>query len=339
MKRFAGNDAQVTRISRRTFMAAMAAAPLARRQVPTQATPAWVPAGRPAFYEDGTGLIVHVKPDDIKTKPDPKDWRFDAGDTAQREGFTWFAISLLQQRGIQPVASPTTPWLDAIKLLETDKPGEFRRHPTDPDWNKPGDFSRDQQTPIVAALGALGPNTTLQRLWSAFDGRGRVCQNNEAGGPDHQNLFMRARRVDQLEAFGEFSLATMVWIISASGANDLDDTDRDLNFCVNIAAANEWQTTKASAAAMCEYIRLRPVNYGCFLEKYRRRHADLEGVDPNVMMDRIRLIMEEDPRIECHPSIGALRWYFRFEAGAPWGPAAVWEQVITNVFLPTCRLV
>ena len=51
------------------------------------------------------------------------------------------------------------------------------------------------------------------------------------------------------------------------------------------------------------------------------------------MTDRIEGIMKEsDP--DCHPIVGALRWYFRTETGAPWGPAALWEQVFTRFFLP-----
>jgi hypothetical protein len=327
-----------TNLTRRTFMSAFAVVPFARSLAGAAASqPAWVPAGRPAFYEDQTGLIVHVRPEDIKDKPNPSDWTFDAGDTAQREGFTWFAIALLQKHNVTPLVRPTLPWLDVIKLLESTNPGEFRRHPTDPTWSKPEHFGRDQQTPIVAALGALGPQATLSRLWQAFDDRGRTLQSSEAGGPDHQNLFMRARGINEIESLGEFSLATMVWAIAASGATNLDDVDRDLNFCVYIAAAHEWMTTKSSTAALDEYIRSRPVNYGCFLEKYRKYHDDLEGVDPRKMVDRMEQIMDRDPTIECHPIVGALRWYFRFEAGAAWGPAALWEQVITNLFLTQRR--
>ena len=36
---------------------------------------------------------------------------------------------------------------------------------------------------------------------------------------------------------------------------------------------------------------------------------------------------------DCHPIIGALRWYFRYETGAGWGPAAIYEQVVQTIFL------
>jgi hypothetical protein len=330
-----------TDIGRRTFLMALAVAgPVAFSRAGTSeaqgvGVPAWVPAGFPAFYEDDnfSELIVHKQRNESN---DYTRWKNDGGDTAQREGFTWFAIWLLQQRGIKPVAVPSLPWLDAVKLLENpQKPGEFRRHP-DPtkDWSDPKNFSRDQQTPIVAALGGFGPPETLERLWSEFDKRGRVCQNGDSGGPDHQNLFWRARRTGQIEAFGEFLLAGMVESIAARGAANPDDVGDDLNFIVNLAAATHWRPTKTSEAAICEYVRTRPINYGCYLEQYRvlykdlRKQGDVEG-----MADRIRRIRQSNPTPECHPIIGALRWYFRAEEGAPWGPAALYEQVIRGMFL------
>jgi hypothetical protein len=334
-------------VDRRSFvigvLATAASGSFARANWST--VPPWVPPGFPAFYEDAafSNLIVH------KDRPDSDDddytkWTNNGGDTAQREGFTWFGIWLLQKLGIQPVVIPTLGWFDAIKLLEDpQKPGEFRRHPN-PDprwkWNDPTIFSRDQQTPIVAALGALGPSQTLQRLWSAFDGRGRICQNGDAGGLDHQNLFFRALHAQnlragqqQIEAFGEFLLAVMAASIAGRGAADPDDVGDDLNFVVNLsaAAAPQWRPTKTSASTILEYVKTRPINYGCYLEQYRQLHKDLLH-DKKMMISRIREIMAGDAKPECHPIVGALRWYFRAEVGAPWGPAALYEQVVTTIF-------
>jgi hypothetical protein len=329
-------------IDRRTFVKGVMAAAFGSSfaRATSSTVPPWVPPGFPPFYEDAAfgNLIVHKDRDD---SDDYTKWANDGGDTAQREGFTWLGIWLLQQIGIQPIVVPTLAWVDAIKLLE-DPPnsGQFRRTP-DPKngYNDPKSFSRDQQTPIVAALGALGPSSTLQRLWTGFDGRGRMCQNGDAGGPDHQNLFFRALSAQglpagqqQIEAVGEFLLAAMVESIAAEGAADPDYVGNDLNFVVNLSAAHRWRSTKTSKAAIREYLNTRPVNFGCYLLRYRTLYKDLLN-DPNVMMDRIRKIMADDPEPECHPIIGALRWYFRAETGAPWGPAALYEQVVTNMFL------
>jgi hypothetical protein len=326
---------------RRQFLAGVSASTVALvlpRSLAAQVAPVpkWVPIGFPAFYQDVTygGLLVHKQRD---LTLDYTKWIDEGGDTAQREGFTWFAIALLQRYGIPPLVVPTHTWSGAIALLEDpNKPGEFRRHPdlSHPDWSDPKHFSRDQQTPVVAALGALGPATTLRRLWTAFEGRGRLCQNSELGGPDHQNLFFRAGITGQVEAFGEFQLAAMSLSIAARGAGDLDDVGDDLNYLVQLAASHLWRPTKTSAQAICQYARTRPINYGCYLERYRDLYKDLLPKGHKSMVERIEIIRDRDPRPECHPIVGALRWYFRTEEGAPWGPAALWEQVVTSVLLP-----
>lgn len=329
-------------LGRRSFLAQAGASSVALAAFPhslyaqAAAAPKWVPPGFPAFYQDQTygGLLVHKQ---RNASLDWTTWTNEGGDTAQREGFTWFAIALLQKYGIQPLVLPTHTWESAIALLEDpQKPGEYRRHPDPghPDWSDPKHFSRDQQTPIVAALGALGPATTLQRLWSAFDGRGRLCQNNDAGGPDHQNLFFRAGITGAIEALGEFQLAAMSMSIAARGAGDLDDVGDDLNYLVTLGASHAWRPTRSSAQAICQYTKTRPINYGCYLERYRALHTDLLKSGDKAIVERIEAIRDRDPRPECHPIVGALRWYFRTEEGAPWGPASLWEQVVTNILLP-----
>src|ERR1700681_4311269 len=123
-------------VDRRTFVKALVAASatcrLGRGQVVS--TPSWVPAGFPAFYEDSaySNLIVHK---DRNNSDDHTTWTSNGGDTAQREGFTWCGIWLLQRLGVQPIAIPSLAWLDAVQLLEDPQnPGEFRRHPS-PKWN------------------------------------------------------------------------------------------------------------------------------------------------------------------------------------------------------------
>jgi hypothetical protein len=321
-------------MNRREFVGTMLIGAVASSARGASAMPLWVPPGYPPFYEDEAfgHLIVHKDVD--LAVPDYHLWHNNGGDTAQREGFTWFGLWLLQNRGIQPVVSPSLPWSDAVALLEDPKnPGLFRRHPdpSQPQWSDVMNFSRDQQTPLVAALGALGPRATLDRLWAQFDGRGRVCQNGDSGGPDHQNLFFRARGQGTIESFGEFQLVTMVESIAIRGTANPDDVGDDLNFLVALMAAHELgaRPTKTSEAALCEYLRTRPLNYGCYLERYRQNFKDFVAHD--LVVDRIKWLISRDPRPECHPSIGALRWYFNTETGAGWGPAAIWEQVVTDV--------
>lgn len=338
----------IMNVSRRALIKMAVASALVGKGRGTTAVPDWVPTGYPAFYEDDLGLIVHKKPD--PGQPDPNRWENNAGDTAQREGFVWFGIALCRSMGIQGIPMPKLPWIDSIKLLELVRGGvpigEFVRHPRDPNnkgWNNPREFSKDQQVALVAALGALGPTDCLERFWRAFDGRGRVCQNEtDVGGPDHQNLFVRALRAQHsnlemqgIESFGEFLLAAMVWSLVARGTNDPDDVGDDLNFVVNLAAASQWNPTVTSGEAICEYVRTRPVNYGCFLTRYRQKYATENKLmfDKDTMVGRIRMLMRQDPTPDCHPIIGALRWYFRTETGAPWAPAAIWEPIVRRLLL------
>jgi hypothetical protein len=144
-------------------------------------------------------------------------------------------------------------------------------------------------------------------------------------------LFHRARRQGTIESFGEFQLATMVESIAIRGGANKDDVGDDLNFIVALMAAHEWRPTRTSEAALCEYLRTRPVNYGCYLERYRRVFKDFVGHD--LMVDRIKWLTARDPRPECHPAVGALRWYFSTESGAGWGPAALYEQVVSDVMM------
>ena len=349
-------------IDRRTFLRTLALSPVGLGWSQTGPVPSWVFPGSEPFFYDSSGLLIHranpipstpVEAQKSVCEPSPLSGppRDDPGDTAQREGLTWFALRLLQELGVAPIVTPTRlAWTEVIKLLEIEETGLFRRHPTNEVWKAPADFSRDQQIPIVAALGAWGPTNALERMWREFDARGRVCQNGELGGSDHQNLFRRALLwrsstigPAQIEAFGEFQLATMVASIAGRGSADLDDVGDDLNFLVNLALAAVSRPTKTSNAVMCEYVRTRPVNYGCYLERYRANFKN-ELAGKICMVQRIEEIMKQNPAPECHPIIGALRWYFRAEAGegvpafprSPWGPAALWEQVIQHLFLPKC---
>jgi hypothetical protein len=59
-----------------------------------------------------------------------------------------------------------------LRLLEPKGDGVFYRHPKLPPWNKPHDkewgFSRDQMTPLVAAMGVWGKTAEIRRLWDAL---------------------------------------------------------------------------------------------------------------------------------------------------------------------------
>ena len=116
------------------------------------------------LYTDPDGLIVHRK----------EDGSCDGGDTAQREGWYWLGVWL---RAHTPRMKPwpikrKLNFEQVMRLLEPHGDGVFYRHPKLAPWNNPTDkewgTSRDQLTPIIAALGVWNATDTLHRLWSAL---------------------------------------------------------------------------------------------------------------------------------------------------------------------------
>lgn len=59
-----------------------------------------------------------------------------------------------------------------VQLLEPGSDGVFYRHPKLAPWNNPYDktygFSRDQMTPLAAAMGLWNYVEDLRRLWNAL---------------------------------------------------------------------------------------------------------------------------------------------------------------------------
>lgn len=280
-----------------------------------QNVPSWAAPGSPPLFFDDYKLIVQRD--------------MDGGDTAQREGFCWFGMYLLSQKNVNLDFDLGLEWKEAVVLLEIESKGIFRRHPNEKEWwSDPKKFSRDQLIPIVAALGALGPRDSLDRVWQEFKKTRGICQNGDAGSPDLRNLFIRATADDErIESFGEGQLVAQSFLCGADG---LDDVGKDLNYIVYLAAAKLWRKTQTSEEATLSYVNNRPTNYGCYLQSYRKKYQDL--VDLEKMNKRMIEGIASGWTADCHPIIGALRWYFRPESGAGWGPAAIYEKVLSLYF-------
>jgi hypothetical protein len=116
------------------------------------------------IYYDEHGLIVHRR----------SDGTFDGGDTAQREGWYWFGVWIRQNT---PGLEPWTPtrklnFDEVLELLEPNQDGVLYRHPKQPPFNNPHSkewgLSRDQLTPLIAAMGVWGKHDTIRRVWEAL---------------------------------------------------------------------------------------------------------------------------------------------------------------------------
>jgi len=226
-----------------------------------------------------------------------------AGDTCQREGWAWFGAWVRKSVLAKPweIELPL-PFDKTIELLEIEKSGNFRRHPTQSPWNdpwhEPGIFTRDQQIPLVAALGVWNLQEPLTRMWnnltpSPFGLGIKVIQGFDIAGFDHLNLFRRARN-EQPDQLGDNHLATAVAtrltelsiINKLNGKDTMDDVD-DLNFIVNLLMAKLRSPSNIVEKAITGYSKNREMSYGCFLGHYCQTYAGDVSADFDTMKHRI----------------------------------------------------
>ena len=288
-------------------------------------------ADSPPIMYDNDGLIVHKG--------------MDGGDTAQREGWYWFGVWIREKVLNDPWTIPrklTFP--QVIRLLEPAANGVFYRHPKLPPWNNPYDktygLSRDQMTPLVAAMGVWGMTEQLRRLWNAlpqdviggtkhtFNGEWKIVLGQKTVftgdivGPSTINLFRRAWNEDPMLASdgngpsGEKELAGNVGVRLTATLNDRDDTGDDLNLIVMLLMAILRFRSPVSIQAANTYAKNRPVSYGSFLDHYRQKY----GADTTATTSEIRRRFDEGIAAgwttDASRVYGAVRWYHRVEAGA-----------------------
>lgn len=282
------------------------------------------PQSPPALKRDKYALIVQADGD--------------GGDTAQREGFVWFGLFIRRKMGLADPAyvNLKLSFEETIDLLEVNRSGEFRRHPDQTQWwSDPKKFSRDQQIPIVAAMGAWRLTAPLERLWQATVKRGRVCQNGDAVGVDHYNLFQRARGPEfEIDPLGELQLLGMAASIMA---RKLDDVSDDLNHIVALCASTLVNPTRTARKAIRAYLEARPITYGSYLQRYYAKYGATVP-DLSVQKDRIQGWIDQGvkkvpPDPNCSAVLGALRWYFRPETGGNPAIAELYRPIVDE-YLP-----
>jgi hypothetical protein len=107
----------------------------------------------------------------------------DGGDTAQRMGM-WGIGNSQVHRDV---------FWNGIKTLEIE-PGVWVRHPYQPPYCMPEDFSRDQQTPNVIAMGLQKMYEPLTRMFRQHVKRFGKYQNKDWASPEHWGYYVRAFR-------------------------------------------------------------------------------------------------------------------------------------------------
>jgi hypothetical protein len=276
----------------------------------------------PGIYFDSNGLLVQRDGD--------------GGDTAQREGWAWFGIWLrtVKLKMTSPVVLPIS--FDAtMNLLEDPRrPGEFRRHPTQPGFKSdPDAFSRDQIIPLVAALGVWSDQGRLKRSWAAK----RPCHfvltcvqgTQDVLGPDVVNLYRRARGEPPDPAGDKFLALGMADRLRQANENP-EDVGDDLNLIVQLLMAKVRAPSADTELVATTYAKNRPVCAGCYLSHYRKAYPGDYVANEATMKSRIKAGIASGWKTDCPRVLGALRWYFRAESGGCSILAELYEPIVNE---------
>jgi hypothetical protein len=276
----------------------------------------------PGIYFDSNGLIVQRDGD--------------GGDTAQREGWAWFGnwLRATEFKISSPVDRPIA-FAASMDLLEhPSRPGEFRRHPTQPGFRSdPDAFSRDQLIPLVAAMGVWGDQARLRRSWAAK----RPCHGvftcvqgtQDLLGPELVNLYRRAWG-EAPDRNGDLVLAGSVLTRLSQAHRNPEDVGDDVNLVVELIMAKIRSPTTASEQATTMYAKNRAVCAGCYLTHYRTAFPGDYGADEATMKARITTGIAAGWTPDCPRVLGALRWYFRAESGGCSKLAELYEPMVTR---------
>ncbi len=199
----------------------------------------------------------------------------DGGDTAQRIGMVFFRYHDAQA------------FERALDQLEV-APGIYVRHPYQPGFRSdPNRFSRDQQRPIIMALGMYDMHDRLGRMALAHLLRFGKYQNKDYLGPSHLGEYLRAFKAWPLYPvlfFTDVGLLVSSVDIAVRARLDGDNVD-DNNHLMALIQSKQVMPTPLSWLASRIYKDFRPLNLGN------------------------QVLGEEDP------VQGALSWYHRAESG------------------------
>ena len=215
----------------------------------------------------------------------------DGGDTAQRTGMFYYVYH-------DPEAFER-----ALDLLEI-SPGVYVRHPYQENFRSdPNRFSRDQQRPIVIAMGEYGMNERLERLFKAHVFRLGKYQNADYIGPVNVGEYIRALKIQALYPVLVFTDLALVWgslEVAFWGGRNPDEVD-DNNHVMSLVQSQRVMPTVTGWLARRIYKGFRPRNLG-------------------------NEILGEDS-----PAQGALAWYHRLESKGNPMIAEAYRDAVRNL--------
>lgn len=199
----------------------------------------------------------------------------DGGDTAQRTGMFYYV-----HRDVEGFSRA----LDQLEVA----PGIYVRHPYQGDFRSdPRRFSRDQQRPLVIALGRYGMKDRLLRMAKQHALRLGKYQNLDFISPVGFGEYVRAFDTKALYPtllVSDFFLFIGSIHLVVTANFDPDEVD-DNNHVMTLMQAQDVMPTPFGALAMMTYLKFRPMNLG----------NTVFGIEDPVQ--------------------GALAWYHRAETG------------------------
>lgn len=234
------------------------------------------------MYRDELGLIVQKNGD--------------GGDTLQRTGFFYLPGIIKEQKGAMSCFEN-----ELSTLWSSDGPTRhIKQYPNQ------NEVSRDQLTPVVAALGFMKmfdkANYLFYRLIRNWF---RYPNMTDIASPEHIGIFLRASGENlwpmlPFILLGDCFMLLGV-IIRCIQARNPDDVGDDLNTLVSVVQAQHTFPTPISWLARKLYVKLRP-------KPYTRIDETEQG---NIYL--------------------ALKWYFREESGGNPEIAVAWKEVCGNL--------
>lgn len=218
-------------------------------------------------YRDKFGLI---------TQTDPS---MDGGDAAHRTGVFYYGMYLQYKNNPEDLKKVKTSFLADFNKLRVG-PGQYVRHPDSTMWySNPENFSRDQTTPLVIALGAFQETTELTANFkklidshSFYPNKLKNWTNEEKifpfdyrdiAGPSDWGMYIRALKKQEyypalyLTDWQLFGNALTRIVISHFDDHDASD---DINYTLLLLQAKETRPTFISDLTLWLYTHFRKVN-------------------------------------------------------------------------------
>jgi hypothetical protein len=278
------------------------------------------------------------------------------GDTAQREGMYWFGQWVRQHApelrpgrlygSPRPIAFSSFGRPNVIGVMDlleekdrTGRPtGRFRRHPTQTRWNDPNEMSRDNVFPLIAALGVMGDYDRLTRLVDHIQKKVWIF-NVKILNQDYLdafNAYIARARNDDPNSFLDHLELDLAVASRFANIKDMDDVGDDLNLTTHLLLALV-RYRKNHVAAICDkFANKRPPgkhNYGVYLTSYRERFKNDPAKNNEDMKGRLdEGIKSGTLKADVNDLHGAFKWYFRPEAHACPGLAALYEPILDAFF-------